>query len=171
MADELFCPEHPNTALFTDEDTGNPTCWVCVTLRAAELADSWGIIGSDGQHREVSKAEFMEHAQAQACEEKVDGWRVLAYKDAAGVRVTSTRRQAAAPPRRSRLDHQPSEGAMKQSPPTTGKEATAMPARRQLHVSSALTRPFCYREGVVASRSLLPIWQTQGGHHGKDGQR
>jgi hypothetical protein len=25
-----------------------------------------------------------------------------------------------------------------------------------------LTRPFCYREGVVASRSLLPIWQTQG---------
>jgi class 3 adenylate cyclase len=44
-------------------------------------------------------------------------------------------------------------------------------ARRQLHVSSALTRPFCYRAGVVASRSLLPIWQTQGGHHGKDGQR
>jgi len=36
---------------------------------------------------------------------------------------------------------------------------------------TALTHPFCYREGVVASRSLLPIGQTQGGQHGKDGQR
>jgi hypothetical protein len=46
MTPEPVCPEHPNTALVADEDTGEPTCWVCVAIRVAELADSFGIIGA-----------------------------------------------------------------------------------------------------------------------------
>ena len=44
-------------------------------------------------------------------------------------------------------------------------------ARRQLLLPVALTHPFCYRRGAVASRSLLPMGQIQGGHDGTEGQR
>jgi len=37
--------------------------------------------------------------------------------------------------------------------------------------AGALTHPFRYPRGAVASRSLLPLWQTQGGHDGTDNQR
>ena len=32
-----YCSEHPNTELIAAEDTGTPTCWVCVALRVVEL--------------------------------------------------------------------------------------------------------------------------------------
>lgn len=66
MADDLFCPEHVNTELVAAEDTGEPTCWVCTSIRVAGLADSFGIIDADGQDREVSKAEFIERVLAGA---------------------------------------------------------------------------------------------------------
>lgn len=61
-----YCLAHPNTELVPDEDTGEPTCWVCVAIRVAELADSFGIIGVDGLDREISKTEFIERVQAGA---------------------------------------------------------------------------------------------------------
>ncbi len=61
-----YCPEHPNTELVPAEDTGEPTCQVCVVLRIVDRVDSFGITGADGQHREVTKAEFIEHMLAQA---------------------------------------------------------------------------------------------------------
>jgi site-specific DNA recombinase len=50
------------------------------------------------------------------------------------------------------------------------KVVCAWLARRQLDLPHALTHPFCYPKGSVASRSLLPLWQTQGGHDGTEGQ-
>lgn len=61
-----YCLEHQNTELVPAEDTGEPTCWVCTALRVAKLADSFGIIGTDGQDREVSKTEFIERVLAGA---------------------------------------------------------------------------------------------------------
>jgi hypothetical protein len=55
-----YCLAHPTTELIAAEATGEPTCWVCVTIRVAELADSVGIIGPDGESREVSKETFLE---------------------------------------------------------------------------------------------------------------
>ena len=46
------CQDHPNVELTPAEDSGAPTCWVCVAVRLAELADSCGIIGPNGQERE-----------------------------------------------------------------------------------------------------------------------
>lgn len=66
MADDLFCAEHVNTELVPAEDTGAPTCWVCTALRVAELADSWGVIGPDGQDRQVTQEEFVGRLLAQA---------------------------------------------------------------------------------------------------------
>lgn len=61
-----YCPEHANTELVPAEGTGEPTCWVCTALRVAELVDSWGVIGPDGQDRVVTKAEFVERLLARA---------------------------------------------------------------------------------------------------------
>ncbi len=61
-----YCVEHPNTELFAAEDTGEPACWVCQALRVAELADGFGIIGTDGQDCVVTKAEFVERLLARA---------------------------------------------------------------------------------------------------------
>jgi hypothetical protein len=51
------------------------------------------------------------------------------------------------------------------------EENRVLRARRQLDLPVALTHPFGYRRRGVASRSLLPMWQTQGGHDGTEGQR
>lgn len=61
-----YCRAHPTTELIAAEDTGEPTCWVCVTIRVAELADSWGIIGPDGESREMSKEEFLARVREHA---------------------------------------------------------------------------------------------------------
>jgi hypothetical protein len=61
-----YCVEHPNTELFAAEDTGGPTCWMCQALRVAELADSFGIIGPDGQNRLVTKEQSVEGLLARA---------------------------------------------------------------------------------------------------------
>jgi hypothetical protein len=61
-----YCLEHPNTELVPVEDTGGPTCCVCTALRVAELADSWGILGADGQDRNLTKEEFVRSLLAQS---------------------------------------------------------------------------------------------------------
>jgi hypothetical protein len=61
-----YCLDHPNTELVPAEDTGEPTCWICTALRVAKLADSWGVIGPDGQDRQVTKEEFVRGLLAQA---------------------------------------------------------------------------------------------------------
>ncbi len=61
-----FCLDHPNTELYVAEDNGELTCWVCLALRVAERADSFGIIGPDGQDRVVNKEEFVERLLARA---------------------------------------------------------------------------------------------------------
>jgi hypothetical protein len=61
-----YCPEHPNTEIVADEDTGIPICWVCVALQIVDRVDSFGITGADGQHREVTKTEFIESVLARA---------------------------------------------------------------------------------------------------------
>jgi hypothetical protein len=45
-------------------DDGTPTCWICVGLRLAELADTHGIIAPDGLERRVSKEEFVQRLRA-----------------------------------------------------------------------------------------------------------
>jgi hypothetical protein len=89
----LHCPNHPRIALVADEE--GPVCPVCVTIKIAEGADSWGIIGADDQPSEVSQAEFVEYVQARAREETANGWGVVAYRDPAGVRIVSRNGEAA----------------------------------------------------------------------------
>jgi len=54
------CLAHPTRELIAAEEAGKPICWVCITFRVAELADSLGIIGPDGKSREASKETFLD---------------------------------------------------------------------------------------------------------------
>ena len=53
------CQDHPAIELIPAADSGAPTCWVCVGIRLAELADTCGFISHDGESREVSREEFV----------------------------------------------------------------------------------------------------------------
>jgi hypothetical protein len=61
-----YCQDHPAIELIPAEDSGAPTCWVCVGIRVAELADTCGLIGPDGESREVSREEFVACLEADA---------------------------------------------------------------------------------------------------------
>jgi hypothetical protein len=77
---------------------------------------------------------------------------------------------------RSRQKHQTWPATGPQPLPSSAAVASgapfADPSPAEIVVADrALTHSFCYRRAAVASRSLLPMERTQGGHDGQDSQR